>query len=68
MIRPRIEPSDENISHEMLLANGVGRFLAYPSSPEFPQSYHTLWKTHIEGVRALHRKNFAFRPSHMVLG
>jgi hypothetical protein len=46
----------------------VDSYLSYLGRPEFPQSYHNLWQTHIQAVRTLQQTSFDFFPSSPVFG
>lgn len=52
----------EDLSNEDQLDSHINEFLAYLSTPEFPQSYHTLWKNSIHAARYLQRATFNFFP------
>ncbi len=52
----------EDLSNEDQLSAHVNEFLAFLRKPEFPQSYHTLWKSHIHSARYLQRAAFNFFP------
>ncbi|PMD18586.1 hypothetical protein NA56DRAFT_691054 [Hyaloscypha hepaticicola] len=63
-IRPRTNTLwvAEDLTNEDQLASHINEFLAYLGTPEFPQSYHTLWKNHIHTARYLQRATFNFLP------
>jgi hypothetical protein len=52
----------EDLTDEDQLSSHIDEFLTYLSKPEFPQSYHTLWKNHIHAARYLQRATFNFVP------
>ncbi|PMD18585.1 hypothetical protein NA56DRAFT_661245 [Hyaloscypha hepaticicola] len=63
MIKEPIDAIADYLTRAEALIIYADNYLAYLGRPEFPQSYHNLWKAHIQAMRTLQQTSFDFLPS-----
>jgi hypothetical protein len=63
MIKEPIDAIADYLTSAEALIIYADNYLAYLGRPEFPQSYHNLWKAHIQAMRTLQQTSFDFLPS-----